>query len=116
MNILIRVTTVLCILLLMSCQEYGVELRIENASTLTYDQVSVNNVSFGSLAPNAISEYLPFESIYSSEFIKVEIGDEVLKLVPDTFNKEEFYQTGKYKFVVDIIHQKWLIVKFEEEK
>lgn len=99
----------------MSCQEYGVELRLENASQLDFDDISVNNVSFGPLSAKAVSDYLPFENIYSSEFIQVEIDGEVLKLVPDTFNKDENFNTGRYKFVVDIMHQKWLHIKFIEE-
>ncbi len=115
MSILIRTMTGMLMLCLFSCQEYGIQLRVENASPFSFDKISVNNVSFGSLESYQISRYLPFESIYKSEFISVEIGDQTLKLIPETFNEEEYYNTGNFKFVVDILNQKWLLVKLEEE-
>ena len=115
MNNLSRITVFLLLLAFVSCQELGVELRIENVSNFHFDDVSVNNVSFGPLGANQVSEYLPFENIYSSEFIQVNMDGQVLKLVPDSFNKEEYFNTGRYKFEVDIIHRKWLLVEFTEE-
>lgn len=101
---------------MISCQEStGVELRLENTSTRDFDRISVNNVSFGPLKIGEVSEYLTFETIYQKEYVEVVIGDQVLKLIPEDFDDKDFYATGSFKYQVDIIHQKWLDLKFVEE-
>lgn len=116
MNVFRKTVISLLFLVLLSCQETtGIQLRVENSSDFTYDNVSVNNISFGSLEPNEVSDYIPFENIYKSEFVEVIINGEKLQFVPEEFQSDEFYDQGKYKYMVDIVHKKWLSVKFVEE-
>lgn len=89
--------------ILCSCTQHGVELRLENQSTLDFDQISVNNVSFGSLGSMEVSDYMPFENIYDQEFIQINIDGRIIKLVPEDFNEEEYRNSGRYKYVIDLL-------------
>ena len=87
----------------MSCSDTGVELRLENQSPIDFDQISVNNVSFGSLYADQTSEYMMFENIYDEEFIKIDIDGKTLQLIPEDFDEEEFRNSGRFKFVITLI-------------
>ncbi len=103
-------------LFLFSCQEQtGIQLRIENASNLRFDEVLVNNVSYGALEANEVSAYLDFEYIYTKEYVKVVIGSKVIELIPEDFRKEDYRNDGSYKYVIDILHNKWIDLKFQSE-
>lgn len=100
---------------MIGCQEYGVQLRVENISDFNFDKISVNNVPFGPLEKQQITKYLPFENIYEAEFVEVQIGDRTLKVIPEEFDETKFYNTGNYKYVIDVVHEKWLSIKFVNE-
>ena len=51
----------------------------------------------------------------TTRFGEVIINGEKLQFVPEEFQSDEFYDQGKYKYMVDIVHKKWLSVKFVEE-
>jgi len=101
----------LTFLLCASCTESGVELRLENKSNLDFDRISVNNVSFGSLKSKETSNYLPFENIYDQEFIKIEIDGKVLKLVPEDFDEEEYRNSGRFKYIINLVGQEKIQVE-----
>lgn len=115
MNIKLLATIIALILLLTSCEEYGVQLRIQNNSQFDFEEVSVNNVSFGPLDQDAKSQYLPFENIYEKEFVQVVINDKVLKLIPEEFKEEEYKSTGDYTYVIDIVNEKYISLNFKSD-
>ena len=97
------------------CQEYGVQVRVQNASNTQFDRISINNVSFGPLAAKETSSYMPFENIYEKEFIEVIVDGKPIKLIPEDFKADQYYDSGNYKFTVDLFQKKWLLVSFQEE-
>ena len=96
------VLALLC-LVLASCSDTGVELRLENQSPIDFDQIAVNNISFGSLRANETSNYVMFENIYDEEFVRINVDGKVLQLIPEDFDEEEFRNSGRYKFVITLI-------------
>jgi len=116
MNIKSLAVMAVAALLLVGCQEQtGIQLRIENASDIPFDEVLVNNVTFGALEANEVSAYLDFEYIYVKEYVKVIIDGRAIELIPEDFNKEDYHSDGSYKYVIDILHDKWIDLKFQPE-
>ncbi len=115
MNIKLLIALSAILLLFIGCGEYGVQLRIQNNSQFDFQDVSVNNVSFGPLNQDAQSKYLPFESIYEREFVQVVINDKVLKLIPEDFDESEYKSTGDYTYMIDIINEKYISLNFKSE-
>ncbi len=115
MNILSKTAFVTALFMLVGCREYGIQLRIENGSQHVFEQVTVNNVSFGSLAPNEVSTYIPFESIYESEFVEVIVNSRAYRLVPEQYNIDEFYDSGNFKYVIDVTQNHGLNIRFVVE-
>lgn len=116
MNIKSLALMAVAALLLIGCQEQtGIQLRIENASDFRFDEVLVNNVSYGALDANEVSAYLDFEYIYTKEYVKVVIGSRVIELIPEDFRKEDYHNDGSYKYVIDILHSKWIDLTFQPE-
>lgn len=109
------IATCFLLILLTSCEEYGVQLRIQNNSQFDFEEVSVNNVSFGPLTKDAQSHYLPFENIYEREYVQVVINDKVLKMIPEGFNQAEYRNTGDYTYVIDIINEKYISLNFKSD-
>ena len=103
MNLKISILMVIVCLLLSSCFDTGVLLRLENQSPKDFDQISVNNISFGSLYANQTTDYVMFENIYDEEFISIDIDGKVLQLIPEDFDEEEFRNSGRFKFVITLI-------------
>jgi len=94
---------VLLYLVFSGCTETGVELRLENQSPIDFDQISVNNISFGSLYANETTHYIMFENIYDEEFISIDVDGKILQLIPEDFDEEEFRNSGRFKFVITLI-------------
>ena len=113
MNKTLVIAVCAILLMLTGCEEYGVQLRIQNNSKFDFEDISVNNVSFGALSQNDKSHYLPFENIYEKEYVQVVINDKVLKLVPEEFDPTEFRTSGDYTYVIDILFDKYISLKFK---
>ena len=93
----------------------GVDLRIKNTSKTVFEDIRVNNVSFGSLSPGETSSYMPFENIYAQEYIEVITEGQSIKMIPEDYMDKPVYHEGKYRYDVDILHKKWLDIKLEQE-
>ncbi len=115
MNKIVWLALCVVLILLTSCEEYGVQLRIENRSQFDFQEVSVNNVSFGAVEKSKQSQYLPFENLYSKEFVQVVINDKVLKFIPEQFDQEDFRSSGDYTYSLDIIDQKYISLRFKTD-
>ena len=116
MNNITKILLGMLFLILMSCQEeYGVQVRIENSSDFTFQEVSINNVPFGTLKPNEVSGYVPFEAIYETEYIQVFSDDKEYKIIPENFDSDNVYQTGSFKFSLDITQSDNLTISFSAE-
>ena len=113
MNLITRTAFGLICICIMSCQEeYGIHLRIENSSKLDFQEVLVNNVSFGSLKTFEVSSYVPFENIYESEYIKVVTGDRAYQVIPEGYDRKALYESGNYKYILDIDANDKLRIQF----
>ncbi len=115
MNKTLLLATCFLVMLFTSCEEYGVQLRIQNNSQFDFKEVSVNNVTFGALSQNKQSHYIPFENIYAKEFVQVVINDKVIKLVPETYHQDHFRTTGNYTYVIDIVNEKYISINFKTD-
>ena len=103
MNPLAKLIPLLFLILCSGCLEQpGVLVRIKNVSAYRFDDISINNVSFGQLDPQITSHYLPFESINENEFIVVRVEDRTFQLLPEHFETQEFYSNGKFKYVLNL--------------
>lgn len=116
MNNITKTAIGLLFLFLLSCQEeYGVQVRIENSSEYAFQEVSLNNVPFGSLQPNEVSNYVPFEAIYETEYIRVITSDREFKIIPENFESDNVYQNGNFKFSINISQNENLTIAFSAE-
>lgn len=115
MNILSRTVIGLLFVCLMSCQEYGVQVRIENNSSVDFEEVTINNVPFGPLKSAEISPYVPFEYVYEREFIEVTMESKVYRIIPEGYDSANFYDQGNYRFVVDVTETNQLTLGFRQE-
>ena len=103
MNHLSKLLLFFLIALFSGCLDQpGVLVRIKNVSVYRFDDISINNVSYGSLDPQITSHYLPFESINENEYIVVKVEDVTFQLLPEHFETQEFYSSGKFKYVLNL--------------
>jgi hypothetical protein len=94
-----------------ACTEIsGIEVRIKNTSDKRFDDIRINNISFGALDQNEITGYMSLENLYQREFIEAVVEGQSIKLVPEISNLGELYTSGQYRYDVDVLFDKWLDV------
>ncbi|MEM8898955.1 MAG: hypothetical protein AAGC85_12650 [Bacteroidota bacterium] len=102
---------------LSSCIENGslspnkAQLRVQNVSNVSYDEVFVGaggggDKEFGRLEPGEYSDYAEFEFIYRYGFLKVEIGQDTLYLIPIDYVGETQYKSGKFTYEIGLFENR----------
>jgi hypothetical protein len=101
-----------------------VQLRIENVSTFTFDEVYIEaggggDQTYDDISSGALSDYKVFDYVYRYGFIQVLIADDTLSLQPIDYVGEERYTSGQFTYVIDIISEleqpAYMILEFREE-
>jgi len=75
-----------------------VNIRLSNASNVAFESATFNNINYGDLAPNQISEYRIFERAYNYGSVSITIEGEVYGWTPIDFVGEEPLENGNYTF------------------
>ena len=112
---LLSVFALLCI----SCTDRdddlkAVNIRIKNASAMAFDQVMVGDEThlYGSLAPDAYSEYQEYELAYRYAYIEITSGEMTYVLQPIDFVGESELPIGLYTYVLDLTDQGEVSLEF----
>lgn len=90
-----------------------VQIRIKNASNITYDEVQVGDSEevYINVSPDAYSEYLEYEIAYSYAAIEIHSGEETYVLQPIDFVGETQLPPGFYTYQLAISEEG--VVAFE---
>ena len=109
-------------LLLFSCSDrdddlHAPNIRIRNISSITFDtvQVGVQETLHENIAPDAFSEYLPYETAYRIAFISIEAGEETYILQPTDFVGETELPAGLYTYELDVTGEGEVILNFKPD-
>lgn len=96
-------------MLLASCTDKdddvsAVNIRIKNASTLTFDEVTVGDqeILHMNVAPEAYSDYLEYETAYTYAYIEIKAGEETYILQPIDFVGETPLPIGFYTYELNV--------------
>ncbi|MEM1270521.1 MAG: hypothetical protein AAGI08_10785 [Bacteroidota bacterium] len=92
------------------CDLFGsdpVRLRIENASSLDFDSVSVgftsDDVEYGAIEAGQTSGYREFDTAYRYGGVTVEAAGQRYDIVPFDFVGERPLEAGEYTFVLTVV-------------
>jgi hypothetical protein len=97
-----------------------VNVRVANNSSFAFDRVRVvfpgDEVDYGTVAANGVSDYAPVETAYRYAYIEVEIGGEVLKIQPIDYVGEEALDPGHYTYRLNVTIEGHLTLEFREDR
>ncbi len=86
-------------------EEGDILLRVANESPVTFDRTFVHlpedQVEFGALAANQVSDYVRVSAAYRYAYILVEVGDTDYVLQPIDYVGEEPLGPGKYTYALE---------------
>ncbi len=75
-----------------------VKIRLANISEVRFENVTYNDVNFGSLEPGEKTEYKTFENQYSYGKVDITINDKQFGWIPIDFVGEKLLENGNYTF------------------
>lgn len=112
-----RLLALIGLCVLTSCIENGglspdkAQLRVRNVSNVSYDEVFVGaggggDREFGRLEPGEYSDYAEFEFVYRYGFLKVEVGQDTLYLIPIDYVGETQYKRGKFTYEIGLFENR----------
>ncbi|PCI00341.1 MAG: hypothetical protein COB81_09070 [Flavobacteriaceae bacterium] len=82
--------------------EEGIQIRIKNTSPFTYHNTlintAINDINFGTLAPEASSEYLEVKEAYRYAFVELTIDGKTYTIQPIDYVGETVLTPGKYTY------------------
>ena len=97
-----------------------VNVRVANNSSFAFSRVEVvfpeNEVDYGSVRANGVSEYTPVETAYRYAYIEVEVGGEVLKIQPIDYVGERPLGPGRYTYLLNVTVEGHLTLEFREDR
>ena len=97
-----------------------VNVRVANNSSFAFSRVEVvfpeNEVDYGSVRANGVSEYEPVETAYRYAYIEVEVGGEVLKIQPIDYVGERPLGPGRYTYLLNVTVEGHLTLEFREDR
>ena len=92
--------------LMQGCNKEGLWIRVENNSTMTYNNVRVNpagnEINFGDLAPGERSAYKQFEMAYRYAYVKLIIEGKEYILQPIDYVGETPLSDGQYTYIIGV--------------
>lgn len=96
-------------ILLGACKKENTDvfIRVENASSYTYDHLIVSTsggtFNYGTVKPNAVTSYQSFVFAYSYALIQLEINGQEFKIIPTDYSGEERLESGYYTYIIDVV-------------
>ena len=81
-----------------------VNLRIKNASNLTFDEVQVGDAEdvYENVAPGEYSDYLEYETAFERAFVEIKSGDETFVFQPLDLIAETPLPLGFYTYELNV--------------
>lgn len=94
--------------------ENGVNIRIKNNSSVTFDKVQVGSAEsvHNNVAAGGFSEYLIYEIAYNYAYIEAKSGDETYILQPIDFVGETPLEIGFYTYELSISEEGSISLNF----
>ncbi|MDL5510794.1 hypothetical protein QSE00_03125 [Arenibacter sp. M-2] len=95
----------------------GVNIRIKNESSVTFDTVQVgsDDMIHENIAPEEYSGYLEYETAYSYAYINIMVAGETYVLQPIDFVGETPLENGFYTYVLNLSEEGDVILSFMED-
>jgi hypothetical protein len=92
-------------------------IRIKNLSSLTFDEVQVGEQEtlHTNIAPEDYSDYLPYETAYSSASISIKAGEETFLLQPPDFVGETELPPGFYTYELNVTEEGGVSLNFKAD-
>ncbi|MCK0147333.1 hypothetical protein MWU78_16890 [Arenibacter sp. F26102] len=92
----------------------GVNIRITNESSVTFDLVQVGSEEMvhENIVPDEYSGYLEYETAYEYAYINIKVGEENYVLQPIDFVGETPLENGFYTYVLTISEEGNVILDF----
>ena len=92
----------------------GVNIRIKNESSLTFDTVEVggNETVHENIGPDEYSGYLEYEMAYSYAYINITVGEENYVLQPIDYVGETPLENGFYTYGLSISEEGNVVLNF----
>jgi len=92
----------------------AVNIRIQNASSITFDEVQVGDQEevYMNINPDGFSEYQEYELAYQYAYIQITSGEEVFVLQPIDFVGETPLPIGLYTYVLNIDEEGQVLLDF----
>ena len=92
----------------------GVNIRIKNESSVTFDTVQVggDEMIHENIGPEEYSGYLEYETAYSYAYINIMVGEENYVLQPIDFVGETPLENGFYTYVLSISEEGDVVLNF----
>lgn len=92
----------------------AVNIRIQNASSLIFDEVQVGEqaAAYMEINPDSFSEYQEYETAYQYAYIQITSGEEVYVLQPIDFVGETPLPIGLYTYVLNIDEAGQVLLEF----
>jgi len=92
----------------------AVNIRIQNASSLIFDEVQVADQAevYMEISPDGFSEYQEYETAYQYAYIQITSGEEVYVLQPIDFVGETPLPIGLYTYVLNIDEEGQVLLEF----
>ncbi len=94
-----------------------INIRIRNVSGMTFDEVQVGEQEtlHMDIAPDAYSDYLPYETAYRYAYISIRSGEETYVLQPVDFVGETVLPIGLYTYELDVTEEGEVLLHFEAD-
>lgn len=92
----------------------GINIRIKNNSSVTFDKVQVGSAEsvHNNVAAGDFSEYLTYEIAYNYAYIEAKSGDETYVLQPFDFVGETPLEIGFYTYELSITEEGGISLNF----
>ena len=93
----------------------AVNIRIQNVSSLIFDEVQVGDQAeaYMEINPDSFSEYQEYETAYQYAYIQITSGEEVYVLQPIDFVGETPLPLGLYTYVLNIDEEGQVLLEFK---